>query len=597
MAATDARPVPRKNAAFRFYFAVRKNDGTLITTWAGQDSEVSLDGASFSDCANEATEIGTTGCGYVDFTSSEMNADCVVYKLTVTNTDALPLVFTFFPEEVGDYRADVVQVGGDTQSATDLKDFADAGYDPSTNKVQGVVLVDTITTYTGNTPQTGDAFSRIGATGSGLTSLAPSATALSTVTWSGTLATNLGTTNTTVAANLNATITSRMATYTQPTGFLAATFPTTVASTTNITAAAGIQVQSIVANAITASAMAADAVAEIADGVWDEDATGHQTQGTFGQAIGDPVADTNTIFKATVTDATGATVGIDVAAVLDDTGTSGVAVAAGSKTGYTLTATTGLGNQTADITGTITTVTTATNVTTVNGLAAGVITAAAIATGAIDADSLATDAVNEIVDQVWDELLSGHAGAGSAGLALSTASSGGVDPSVLADAIWDEALSGHSTAGTAGKALSDVLVDTAEIGTAGAGLTVLATAANLAAVAGYLDTEIAAILADTNELQTDWANSGRLYLLLDDIPTNSEFALRTLLAAEYATAANLLITNDRVGFILAQEVGACADAGTAAETYQITINATTYTVDHTGLDATGNRGTATLTKS
>lgn len=40
-----------------------------------------------------------------------------------------------------------------------------------------------------------------------------------------------------VVDNLNATITSRMATYTQPTGFLAATFPTgTIANTTNITA-------------------------------------------------------------------------------------------------------------------------------------------------------------------------------------------------------------------------------------------------------------------------------------------------------------------------------------------------------------------------
>jgi len=38
------------------------------------------------------------------------------------------------------------------------------------------------------------------------------------------------------AANLDAAISSRMATYTQPTGFLAATFPATVASTTNITA-------------------------------------------------------------------------------------------------------------------------------------------------------------------------------------------------------------------------------------------------------------------------------------------------------------------------------------------------------------------------
>ncbi|TIN41394.1 MAG: hypothetical protein E5Y10_22905 [Mesorhizobium sp.] len=61
----------------------------------------------------------------------------------------------------------------------------------------------------------------------------------------------------------------------------------------------------------------------------------------------------------------------------------------------------------------------------------------------------------------------------------------------------------------------------------------LATAANLATVAGYLDTEIAAILADTNELQTDWANGGRLDLILDarasqasvdDLPTNAELA-------------------------------------------------------------------------
>lgn len=44
--------------------------------------------------------------------------------------------------------ADVRKLGGDAQSATDLKDFADAGYDPSTNKVQGVVLVDTTTTNT-----------------------------------------------------------------------------------------------------------------------------------------------------------------------------------------------------------------------------------------------------------------------------------------------------------------------------------------------------------------------------------------------------------------------------------------------------------------
>ncbi len=48
--------------------------------------------------------------------------------------------------------------------------------------------ISTLTTYTGNTPQTGDSYARIGATGSGLTSLAPSSTALSTATWTTTRA-------------------------------------------------------------------------------------------------------------------------------------------------------------------------------------------------------------------------------------------------------------------------------------------------------------------------------------------------------------------------------------------------------------------------
>lgn len=44
--------------------------------------------------------------------------------------------------------SNVTQIGGDAQSASDLKDFADQGYDPATDKVQGVVLTDTVTTLT-----------------------------------------------------------------------------------------------------------------------------------------------------------------------------------------------------------------------------------------------------------------------------------------------------------------------------------------------------------------------------------------------------------------------------------------------------------------
>ncbi len=86
-----------------------------------------------------------------------------------------------------------------------------------------ITLVNTLTTYTGNTPQTGDAFARIGTAGVGLT--------------------NLGDTR---IAHLDADVSSRMATYVQPTGFLSATFPSgTIANTTNITAATGVDVTKI----------------------------------------------------------------------------------------------------------------------------------------------------------------------------------------------------------------------------------------------------------------------------------------------------------------------------------------------------------------
>lgn len=48
----------------------------------------------------------------------------------------------------GRIDASVGAIGGDVQSQVDLKDFADAGYDPATNKIQGVVLADTVTTLT-----------------------------------------------------------------------------------------------------------------------------------------------------------------------------------------------------------------------------------------------------------------------------------------------------------------------------------------------------------------------------------------------------------------------------------------------------------------
>jgi hypothetical protein len=56
-------------------------------------------------------------------------------------------------------------------------------------------------------------------------------------------------------------------------------------------------------------------------------------------------------------------------------------------------------------------------------------------------------------------------------------------------------------------------------------------------------------------------------------------------------------TPDRLGYLLSILAGAISDAGTAAETYTITLGASTFTVDYSGLDSTGNRTGATLTKT
>ena len=63
-----------------------------------------------------------------------------------------------------------------------------------------------------------------------------------------------------------------------------------------------------------------------------------------------------------------------------------------------------------------------------------------------------------------------------------------------------------------------------------------------------------------------------------------------------ATAANQTTIIDRVTYGLTALVGACSDAQTAAETYTLSIGGSTFTVDYSGLDSSGNRSTTTLSK-
>lgn len=154
------------------------------------------------------------------------------------------------PTVAGVPEVDVTHLGGDATSATDLKDFADAGYDPVTNKVQGVVLTDTVTTYTGNTVQTGDAFARLGA---------PAGAS--------------------VSADV-AAVKAQTAAIEVDTADIQTRLPATLSG-----GRMRSQVEAFDANAITAASLAADAGAEIAAAVWDEARAGHVAGGSFGEGV------------------------------------------------------------------------------------------------------------------------------------------------------------------------------------------------------------------------------------------------------------------------------------------------------------------------
>ena len=115
-----------------------KTDATVPVV----DDGGTVDG--YYNCELDETDTGTIGiitvvahaAGFLPVRQDYQIIAAIVYDslFAAAATDYLPV--------------DVIQIGGVAQSATDLKDLADTGYDPSTHKVAGVVTVDTTTTNT-----------------------------------------------------------------------------------------------------------------------------------------------------------------------------------------------------------------------------------------------------------------------------------------------------------------------------------------------------------------------------------------------------------------------------------------------------------------
>jgi hypothetical protein len=131
MSSSDALPIPRRNTAYRVYFPLLKNDGTILTGWTSPAATISKDGGTSASATNTPTEIASSwGIGYLDLTSTEMNADAVIVKATATNSGALAQVLVLYPQEAGDIRVNPTY-WNDSAVATP----AAAGYPAVTLKV------------------------------------------------------------------------------------------------------------------------------------------------------------------------------------------------------------------------------------------------------------------------------------------------------------------------------------------------------------------------------------------------------------------------------------------------------------------------------
>jgi hypothetical protein len=115
----------------------------------------------------------------------------------------------------------------------------------------------------------------------------------------------------------------------------------------------------------------------------------------------------------------------------------------------------------------------------------------------------------------------------------------------------------------------DRTLPSADYGTSANQSTILS---NLSIIAGYLDTEIAAIKAKTDNLPAD--------------PTSTA-----------AINAQLTTLKDRAGYLLSILAGQISNAGTSAEQYAITIDGNTFTVTYNSLQSDGDRSTTGFAKT
>jgi len=151
-------------ATLNFKFSTHKADGTpatlsgtpAISVYKANGTTQSTAGITLSVDFDSVTGLNNV---LIDLSADAFYAVANDYQVvittgTVNSVSVVGTVLAHFSIENRFNEVDVTKLGGATQSATDLKDLVDSGYDPSTHKIEGVKLSDALTTNNDKTGYT-----------------------------------------------------------------------------------------------------------------------------------------------------------------------------------------------------------------------------------------------------------------------------------------------------------------------------------------------------------------------------------------------------------------------------------------------------------
>lgn len=153
----NALPYPVYGVPYGVVFPCFDADGDLITGAAGLDSEKSLNGDTFADCTNEATEIATSsGMYYLLLTAAEMTADVVAIIVKTSTSGAKTTPIVLYPRKLPTSTSGTAQGGTSSTLILGLSAVQIAQY------YRGMILVTTGGTGAGQARIIDDYYSDVG---------------------------------------------------------------------------------------------------------------------------------------------------------------------------------------------------------------------------------------------------------------------------------------------------------------------------------------------------------------------------------------------------------------------------------------------------